>query len=184
MLRLLILLYILASGALSAAERHRIAVVDMTAAFKAHPETAKAEADLMEKRAEAGKAFNAKANELKSLLEKHQEVTRKLINAGEKANDGQKAEARGLLDKATKLETEVAAIRTTQERDLKRQFVEERRRIMESIASVIEKFNADGTYALVLDRSAASANGIPQVLHAPGAKDITADIVKLFEKGD
>jgi Skp family chaperone for outer membrane proteins len=183
MLRALILLFLMGTEPLPALETPRIAVIDMTAAFNAHPEAEKAEADLNQKRAAAGKVFNAKANELKNLLDEHQKLTLKLITAGEKAGDEQKAKARELLDRATELEREVAAIRTTQERDLMQQFVEERRRILKSIATVIGEFNAAGTYALVLDLSAASANGIPQILHAPGAEDITQEIVKLLKKG-
>ncbi len=182
MLRLWILLSWAAMSAIGAGETPRIAVVDMTEVFISHPETAKAEADLMKMRQAAGKSFNERADELKKLLERHQELTKKLVDTGEKASAAQKEEANDLLNRATKLETELAEIRTRQERDLEEGFLAERRRILALIASAIREFNSEKGYALILDNSAASANGIPQVLHAPGAEDVTADIVKLLKK--
>lgn len=164
------------------ADTLRIAVVDMSEVFKSHPESAKAEADLLKQRQASRKLFNEKANELKKLLEQHQEITRELVDAGEKASAEQKKEVNDLLNRATKLETEVAEIRTRQERDLQEGFLAERRRILDSITRAISEFNSDGGYSLILDRSAASANGIPQVLHAPGVEDVTAEIVKLVKK--
>jgi Skp family chaperone for outer membrane proteins len=159
-----------------------LAVVDMTEVFKAHPETAKAEKALAAKRAAAGKAFNAKTKELKDLLHKHQEVTRKLVEAGEGAEEATKAEAERLLSEAGDLEREVAALHTTNERDLKQEFLHERKRILEDVFRAVAEFNSEGTYALILDRSAASSNGIPQVVHAPGAVDITADIIAVVTR--
>lgn len=46
----------------------KIAVVDMTTVFKAHPETAKAEAALEAKREESREVFKAKSGELKDVL--------------------------------------------------------------------------------------------------------------------
>jgi Skp family chaperone for outer membrane proteins len=173
----------LSLAAMGAGQTLRIAVVDMTEVFKAHPETVEAEAELMKQRRAAGKLFNEKANELKKLLEQHQELTKKLVDAGKKASAEQKERANELLNRATKLEAGVAELRTTQERDLQEGFLKERRRILESITETISEFNSEGGYSLVLDRSAASANGIPQVLHAPGAEDVTAEIVKLLKRG-
>lgn len=115
MMRLL-LVWIMGIGVMAGAEPLRVAVVDLTAVFNAHPDTAQAEA---------------------------------------------------LLERA------VAAMKTTQERGLEQGFLAERRRILASISGGIGRFNADARYALILDNSAASANGLPQVLHAPGVDDVT-----------
>ena len=53
---------------------------------------------------------------------------------------------------------------------------------MEEIRAAVEKFNADGRYAMVFDRSSASSNGLPQVVHAPGAVDITAEVIALVKE--
>jgi Skp family chaperone for outer membrane proteins len=161
----------------------RIAVVNMTEVFNAHPETKKVEAELGKKRSAARKAFDTKTSELKKVLQKHQETTQKLVAAGNAPGPELKTEARNLLDQASDLEREVAAMQTTQERDLKQEFIVERQRILGLIVSTITTFNANGSFTLILDRSAESANGIPQVLHAPGARDITHEILALIKKG-
>jgi len=161
----------------------RIAVIHMTEVFSAHPETAKAEAALKAKQAAARKDFNAKANQLKAVLQEHQEITRKLIDAGTDPPEPLKKQAATLLDQAADLEREIAALQTTGERDLEQEFVRERQRILVGIAKVIETFNSEGTYAVILDRSASAANGIPQVVHAPGAEDITEQVIKLLKAG-
>ena len=48
---------------------------------------------------------------------------------------------------------------------------------MDDIARVIREFNAEKGYAMVFDKSATSANGLPQVIDAPGADDMTAEII-------
>ena len=163
--------------ALSAQDRLRIAVVDTTAVFKAHPETKLAEAALEKQQREARDAFGKKSAALKEILHKHQELTRKLIDAGKDASAAMKLQAAELLDQAAALEREVATLQTTGERDLKQAFLMERRRILGHITAAVAEFNADGRYAMVFDQSAESANGIPQVLHAPGAEDITSEII-------
>jgi len=180
MMRLL-LIWIMGIGVMAGAEPLRVAVVDLTAVFNAHPDTAQAEVELARARQQARKAFNELANQLKDTLEHHQKLTTRLIEAGADPAPELRARAEALLERAESLEREVAAMRTTQERDLEQGFLAERRRILASISGVIGRFNADARYALILDNSAASANGLPQVLHAPGVDDVTEQIVELVK---
>tara|TARA_R110002096_G_scaffold122929_2_gene266083 strand:+ start:4738 stop:5412 length:675 start_codon:yes stop_codon:yes gene_type:complete len=159
----------------------QIAVVDMIVVFKAHPKTAVAESTLEKKQKAAREVFVEKKKELEEILRKHQSVTQKLVTAGSSATSSDKGLAKTYLEEASKVEKEIATLRTTQATDLKNEYVRERRQIMNDITEAIATFNGDGNYALVLDRSAESANGIPQVLHAPGVKDITAEIVSLVK---
>ena len=159
----------------------KIAVVDMVAVFKAHPKTAIAEAALEAKKKAAREVFQAKKKKLEEVLRNHQAVTQKLVAAGSSASSSDKAAAKAHLDEATKIEKEIATLRTTQATELKTNFVTERRQILEDISAAIAKFNASGKYALILDRSARSANGIPQVVHSPGTEDITAQITALVK---
>jgi Skp family chaperone for outer membrane proteins len=158
----------------------RVAVVDVSAAFVAHPEVKRAEAALEKRRAEARREFDRKAAELKGLLHKHQQLTTRLIAAGERASADEKQQADELLERAAQLEREVTALQTTGERDLEQAFLAERRRVMNLIRQAVAELNSDGTYAVVLDISALSPNGVPQVLHAPGADDLTEAVIRRF----
>jgi Skp family chaperone for outer membrane proteins len=162
------------------AEPPGIAVVDLTRLFQAHPETKAAEAAFEARRKENRDRFLALSNQLKELLDRHQTVTRELIAAGPDATAEQKKLAEDLLDQAAKLEAAVAKLSTTQQRDLEQEFLAEKQRILTLIAEAVAAFNQDGRYALVLDRSALSSTGLPQVLHAPGATDVTEEILRLF----
>ncbi|MEM7011227.1 MAG: OmpH family outer membrane protein [Verrucomicrobiota bacterium] len=174
-------LTLLSSAAAGFGQDVRIAVVDMTAVFKAHPETAKAEAALEAQKKEARTVFKAKSGELKDVLKSHQEVTAQIVDAGTGASSALKTKAKELLDQAMKLEKEVATLKTTHERDLEQGFLAERHRILGLITTEIDKLNANGDYTLILDKSAASANGIPQVLSVKGAVDLTDKVIALVQ---
>lgn len=148
-------------------ETLQLAVVDLTAVFQAHPRTAAATAALTQARDEARKKFRADSAALKDTLQRHQELLR----------DGQRELAADELEKANALERSIAELGTTNQRDIEEQFRRAKTDIMDDILRVVREFNADKGYALVLDKSSASSNGLPQVLDAPGATDVTADIV-------
>ena len=167
-LRLLPVLLMLAAGAQAESPAApRLAVVDLTAVFEAHPRTATETATLSAARKAAREDFRAKSKALKDTLQRHQELLRA----------GNKSDAAAELEKANELERSIAELGTTNQKNLEERFRQAKEGIMDDIARVIRDFNAEKGYALVLDKSAASANGLPQVIDAPGAEDITAEII-------
>jgi len=150
----------------------RLATVDMTAVFEAHPRTAAATAELTAARDAARKKFRAESAALKDTLQRHQELLR----------DGRRADAAAELEKANSLERSIADLSTTQQRQLEESFQRVKSEILSDIVRVVREFNADKGYAMVFDKSAASANGIPQVIDAPGTEDVTAEIVSRVKK--
>lgn len=145
----------------------RLAVADLTAIFEAHPRTAEATAELTTARNAARKKFRAESEALKNTLQRHQELLR----------EGKRAEAAAELEKANALERSIAELGTTNQKNLEEQFRQAKQAIMEDIKRVVREFNAEKGYAMVFDKSAASANGLVQVVDAPGADDITAEII-------
>ncbi|MEM7146645.1 MAG: OmpH family outer membrane protein [Verrucomicrobiota bacterium] len=151
-------------------ESVRIAVVDMTALFEAHPGKVAAEARVTQARDAARKVFRDKSNELKKVLQEHQGLV----------GSGQSEAGREALERARVIERELAAMKTTQERDLEEAFLKEKRAILESIEAAVRTFNEEAGYALILDRSAAAANGIPMVIDVNGLDDITEAVKRLL----
>ncbi|MFM7375781.1 MAG: OmpH family outer membrane protein [Chthoniobacterales bacterium] len=145
----------------------KFAVVDLTAVFEAHPRTAEATAQLTAARNEARKKFRSESEALKNTLQRHQELLR----------EGKRAEAAAELEKANALERSIAELGTTNQKNLEEQFRQAKQAIMDDIARVVREVNAEKGYAMVFDKSAASSNGLPQVIDAPGADDITAEII-------
>ena len=150
----------------------RIAVVDLEKAFEAHPSTKETTAQLTKEREAARDAFKEKSEALKKVLQTHQE----LIRAGKRTEAAEK------LKEANELEKAIATLRTTQQRNLQQRFVEEKHRIMTAIRETIRAYNTDARYAVVLDKSAESTFGIPVVIDASGAEDITAEIIERLGK--
>jgi len=162
----LVVVLVLTLAAVQAETPMRLAVVDLTAVFEAHPRTATATAELTSARNAARKKFRAESAALKDTLQRHQELLR----------EGRKEDAAAELEQANILERSIAELGTTNQRNLEEQFRRAKQEIMDDLARVIREFNAERGYLLVLDKSSASSNGLPQVLDAPGADDITAEI--------
>ncbi len=162
----LVVVLVLTLAAVQAETPMRLAVVDLTAVFEAHPRTATATAELTSARNAARKKFRAESAALKDTLQRHQELLR----------EGRKEDAAAELEQANSLERSIAELGTTNQRNLEEQFRRAKQEIMDDLARVIREFNAERGYLLVLDKSSASSNGLPQVLDAPGADDITAEI--------
>jgi Skp family chaperone for outer membrane proteins len=162
----LVVVLVLTFAAVQAETPMRLAVVDLTAVFEAHPRTATATAELTSARNAARKKFRAESAALKDTLQRHQELLR----------EGRKEDAAAELEQANSLERSIAELGTTNQRNLEEQFRRAKQEIMDDLARVIREFNAERGYLLVLDKSSASSNGLPQVLDAPGADDITAEI--------
>ncbi len=167
-------LTILVSGALftpaaaqDAPKSAAIAVIDLARAFEAHPETATATKQLTADRNAAREAFKVSSEALKKCLQEHQELIR----------SGKKTEAAEKLKDANELEKSIATLRTTQQRDLEEKFTREKNRLLDAIRAEVAKLNADGRYAVILDKSAESAFGVPAVIDATGADDITDAVI-------
>ena len=154
--------------------RPAIAVIDLARAFEAHPETAEATAQLTRDRNAAREEFKKHSEGLKKCLQEHQE----LIRAGKKTEAAEK------LKEANELEKSIATLRTTQQRDLEQRFLREKNRILETIRAEVGKLNADGTWAVVLDKSAESAFGLPAVIDASGSEDITEAVIARLKTGN
>lgn len=144
-----------------------IAVIDLAKVFESHPDTKAATAKLTKDRETLRDNFKKASNALKETLQKHQELIRA----------GKKTEAAELLKTANEQEKAVAALRTTQQRDLEESFRQTKNAILDAIRKVVAEHNKDGKYAVVIDRSAESAFGVPAVIDASGADDITTEII-------
>ena len=143
------------------------AVVDLTKVFLDHPETEKAQEALNEERAALREVFKKKSEALKEALQKHQEEIRA----------GKQDAAVETLNEVNTLEKAIATLRSTQQNELEQKFAAEKSRVLKLIRDAVAAYNVDGRYALILDASAAAANGLPMVLDAPGADDITDAII-------
>ena len=125
----------------------------------------------------AADAFRDKTNALKGVLQEHQEKIMALEKASGAGADEKRTEAAALLAKARELEREAAEYKAIQEAGLKKSFLEEKNKIMSAIVAAVKEFNRDGKYHLIVDTSAAAANGLPMIVDARGLDDVTDEII-------
>ncbi len=170
----LLLLFLLTTApCLSFAEESvKIAVLDMQKVFANHPSTEKATKELSAARESSRADFKEKSNSLKQILQKHQELIRA----------GKKKEAEQELIKANEAEKAIATLRSTGLRDLEESFRKTKLEIMKDIQKSVAEFNKDARFAVILDQSSTSSNGLPQVVHAPGATEITNEVISFIKK--
>ncbi len=168
----LLFFLIVAPGLSLAEESIKIAVLDMQKVFASHPSTTTATKELSAARETSRADFKEKSNTLKQILQKHQELIRA----------GRKKEAEEELKKANEAEKAIATLRSTGLRDLEESFRKAKLEIMKDIQKSVAEFNKDARFTVVLDQSSASSNGLPQVVHAPGATDITNDVISFIKK--
>lgn len=173
---------LLGSGSYLQAQGLKIAVVDMRELFSAHPDSAAAEKRMDKIRTDNRTKFKAASGKLKDTLASYNSVASAIRRGGTEAATGpKKKQADELADKAKQLEREVAELQSRLQTELEHKILIERRKILDKINVVIREFNVNAGYALVLDKSATSANGIHSVVDAPGAADITKEIAALLK---
>jgi Skp family chaperone for outer membrane proteins len=149
-----------------------IAVVNLTEVFAAHPKTVEATKQLTTDREASRNDFKEKSNTLKEVLQKHQELIRA----------GKKEEAAEELKKANEAEKAIATLRSTGLRDLEEKFRVAKKEILTDIQMAVAEWNQSGKYAVILDSSSSSSTGLPQVVHAPGATDVTKEVIAFLKK--
>jgi Skp family chaperone for outer membrane proteins len=155
-----------------------VAVVDFKKALAAHPKAQALEDELRATQENAKKVFEAKQGELKEL-----ETAWQKANETVQSKDGNTQQ--NLLVKRD-LEERIVQVRQSmidvQART--RQTIADRQdAVLPDLAEEIRKLVStanDGKYAVVLDVSALSRDGLPQVIEAPGAFDLTDRVIALL----
>lgn len=158
-------------------------MVDLKAAITAHPSSAALEAELKTRGGNANAVLNAHREELAAIAKQAREIQENSFSRGD---DGK------LLPKA--IETLNALQRSGGEIQQKMQKVQletraglEKERgvglanIAAEIAKIITEVNG-GRFDIVLDKSAVSRDGLPQVLDWSGAADITEEVIAKMPK--
>lgn len=160
-----------------AAQELKVALVDMKRIFDAHPDTRAAEERVRKTSQRARDTFREKTDALKATLQRHQETILGVEKASGAEAEKRRAEASALLARAREMEREVAEFQSVQEAALKKSFLEEKNRIMDAIVAAVKEYNREGRYHLILDKSAAAANGLPMVVDDKGLSDVTEEII-------
>ncbi|RFC47236.1 MAG: chaperone for outer membrane protein [Verrucomicrobia bacterium] len=155
-----------------------IAVVDFKKALAAHPKAKELEAELRATQENAKKVFEAKQKELSELQTELQKAVAPLKT--KEGNTEKNLQAvRDLQDRGREIQQSMLDVQART-----RQTIADRQdAVLPELASQIRGLIAtanNGQYAVVLDTSALSRDGLPQVIEAPGAFDLTDRVIALL----
>jgi Skp family chaperone for outer membrane proteins len=155
-----------------------IAVVDFKKVLASHPKAKELETELRATQENAKKVFEAKQKDLKDLDENLQKAAATL-----KTKDGNTQEnidlARDLQARGREIQQSMLDVQART-----RQTIADRQdAVLPGLADEIRKYVAtanNGQYAIVLDLSAISRDGLPQIIEAPGAFDLTDRVIAML----
>lgn len=155
-----------------------IAVVDFKKALASHPKARELEAELRATQENARKVFEAKQRELSELQIKLQKASVPLKTKEGDTEENRQAfrdlEERGMEIRQSMIEVQANTRQTIADRQ---------EAVLPELASKVRELVAtanNGKYAVVLDASALSRDGLPQVIEAPGAFDLTDRVIALL----
>lgn len=174
-----------ALAASSFAAQWRIATVDLEKVFAAHPKTAAAEAELkVQEKAleEEMRQFDEDLRARKAELEQAREAAESpLLNKEARA-----AKLASIDEKETAFEELRLRARRTQAsklRQLQEQLLRTRQGIVDEMADAMHKFADSQGYALILDKSGMTMNGVPAIAYARPSLDVTAALIQFIQNG-
>lgn len=160
----------------------RIAFVNMEVVFEQYYKTTRADRRLKDQAAE----FNTERQEMIASLEAMETDYNSLREESsdetlsEDARDNKRSGAEDLLRKLLATEKEIKQFELTRRRQLEEQGQRMRKRIVEDIDKVVEKFASDRKLFAVIDNSGSSLNQVPVFLYSNPNADITPTIVSLL----
>lgn len=160
--------------------QQKIAVIDMNKVFYGYWKTKEADAQIKRDAADYEKKGQGMMEEYNKERAVHQEM---VAAANDMALSSEERERRKLVAEAKarellQMEQEINLARQTFGEDLAKRQDNARTRILEEIKQVITSHATKGSFTLVIDRDAETANRTPVVLFCSGKDDLSDAVLK------
>lgn len=179
-----LILCLAAAGSLAAQDQKSVvAVVDLKAAIKAHPASDALEAALKTTAGNANSILNAKREELSQIATEAKEIQENPTNRDLNGKLFPKAieQLNELQKRGAEVNRSVVDINRDTRANLEIEKLEGLAEIAEGVSEIVKVVNA-GRYAIVVDRSSVSRDGLPSVLDYSGADDITEEVIAKIQE--
>ncbi|MEM0967936.1 MAG: OmpH family outer membrane protein [Verrucomicrobiota bacterium] len=169
---------------LQAQDGVKVAVVNFREVVMSHPKVRLLEEELIGVTENANKLLEAKEKELLNI-----EDNMRMVSESGKLPDGtMKAESARILvdmrEKALEVQESAVKVRAQVNRTIQARRAQELPKIAGEVTELVKTAN-HGRFTLVLDSSALSPEGFPQVIDFEGAPDLTSSVIALLpEKAD
>lgn len=171
----------LAAGATAQTKNNAVAVVNFRKVVTSHPKAARLESELRALSERANKELKAKDDDLVSVEKEIRQTTKDGLTADGKMKTATTQRLLELQQRSLEVQESAVQIRAGVSQAIGRRRAEELPRIAAEILEFVRAAN-NGKYALVMDSSALSPEGFPQVLDYPGAEDLTDKVIALLPK--
>jgi outer membrane protein len=185
-IRTLIALAALAAGssALLAQPAVKLVVVDMARVYDNHYKTKEANAKFLDAEQKAQEQVEEYNKQGKMLVDEYQELIEQSKNTllTTEARGKAEADAQKKLEDIQRKQAEVQNFRQTTQRSLQQRIKTHRDLLLEEISKVVSDLAKRNGATLVLDRSGPTLFGIPSVIHADPAYDITEAVLAEVNK--
>jgi outer membrane protein len=186
MIRTLMTLTALAVGstALQAQPALKLIVVDMAKVFDAHYKSEEANAKFRDAEQKAREQAEELNKQGQALVEEYKELQEQAKNAllTPEARTKAEGDAQKKLDEIRRKQEEVQGFRVNTERSLQQRIKTHRDLLLEEISKTVADMAKKQGATLVLDKSGPTLFGIPAIIFADPAYDITADVITEVNK--
>lgn len=168
------------------AQKLKIATVSMERLFNEYKMTAEVQREINIERARIQKENNEKLSDIRAIDKKLQEIREQLGNKeleiGEKKKAELRKEAGELSQDGIHKERERTEYLERRNGSLNEKMKKKMRGILETIKRSVEERAKSGNYDYIFDASGNSNQGIPFVLHAREATDLTGSLLEELNK--
>jgi outer membrane protein len=172
------------STALLAQPAVKLVVVDMAKIYDSHYKTEEANAKFRDAEQKAQEQVEELNKQGQTLVDEYKELIEQSKNTVLTAEARSKAEADGQkkLEEIQRKQAEVQTFRTNTQRSLQQRIKTHRDLLLEEITKVVNDLAKARGATLVVDKSGPTLFGIPAVLYADAAYDITDEVVAEVNK--
>lgn len=181
MIRTLMTLAALAVGstALQAQPALKLIVVDMAKVFDSHYKSEEANAKFKDAEQKAREQAEELNKQGQALVEEYKELAEQAKNAllTPEARTKAEGDAQKKLDEIRRKQEEVQSFRVQTERSLQQRIKTHRDLLLEEISKSVAEIAKKQGATLVLDKSGPTLFGIPAVIYADPAYDITEQVI-------
>lgn len=186
MIRTLMTLAALAVGstALQAQPALKLIVVDMAKVFDSHYKSEEANAKFRDAEQKAREQAEELNKQGQALVEEYKELQEQAKNAllTPEARTKAEGDAQKKLEEIRRKQEEVQGFRVNTERSLQQRIKTHRDLLLEEISKTVADMAKKQGATLVLDKSGPTLFGIPAIIFADPAYDITADVIAEVNK--
>ncbi|TVR52873.1 MAG: OmpH family outer membrane protein [Puniceicoccaceae bacterium] len=181
---LLLAAFTVGFGALQAQPALRLITVNLVEAYDSYYKAEEANARLREDMEQAQAQIERMNTEGNTLVEQYREMVEQSENPAlsEEARLRAQQDSQNKLEEIQRKQNEIQQFRANTQRSLEQRQRTQRELLLDEINEVVMRLAQDRGATLVLDTSGPSALGVPAVMYADSAYDITTSVVQELNK--